>query len=107
MSQLPDPSNHQAAGEQRAYTPYEQVGGPPPRNAFAVAAFWVGIGSLVVNTFALVSIAAIVFGIMGVRRANVFARRGDQPLGRKLAVWGIVIALVGMLGTLLLKGLLF
>jgi hypothetical protein len=48
---------------------------------------WVGLASLVLGFIWLVPIAGIVLGVLG---------RAREPLGRRLATWGIVLAAVSL-----------
>lgn len=64
----------------------------------AAAISWVPL----INVFALVlSIIAVAFGAVGLRRANAYARDGYGPVGRGMAITGIVIGVIGLIFALI------
>lgn len=77
------------------------AGGVTPTNALAIAALVVGILSLpaifTVIFGVILGIAAIVLGVMGVKKA-----RDLQGSGRGLAIGGIVTGTIGLVGSLLI-----
>lgn len=77
------------------------------KNAPATAGMWLGIASLVVNTFLVTSLAAIVLSALGLTRASRFTTAGYAPVGRTKAVLGLILAVLGAGGTVAFKALLF
>jgi hypothetical protein len=67
--------------------------GPPPSNGIAIASF-------VLSLFGF-GLLAVIFGVMGLRRARELEASGQSPVGRGFAQWGIGIAIVaGFIGIL-------
>ncbi len=70
--------------------PYARVAYPAPyrrpTNGMATASLVLGIIGVVMCTFIVPSVLAVVFGIIGVRRANRLGREGKGK-----AVWGLVL----------------
>lgn len=77
------------------------------KNTRATAGLVLGVLSLLVNSFLVVSVAAIVLCALGLVRAGQLTAAGYAPVGRTAAVAGVVLAVVGAGGTVALKGLLF
>ena len=77
------------------------------KNSPATNALVLGIICLFVNFLLLASIAAIVWGGIGLSRANMYENRGYPPVGRKKAGWGMGLGIVGLLASVALKGLMF
>jgi hypothetical protein len=77
------------------------------KNTPATVGLVLGIVALVVNSFAVASLAALVFSVLGLNRAGQLVQAGYGPVGRTKAIWGIVLSLLGGAGTVLFKGLLF
>lgn len=74
---------------------------PPPRdpelvNRFAVAGFTVGLLALFIDAVGIPSIVAIVFCVLGLRRARELDARGKGPFGRRRCLWGIGFAVFGL-----------
>jgi hypothetical protein len=65
------------------------------RNRLAVWSLWFGLVCLFANPLCGFSIAAVVRGVQGLRRANGWQRDGYPPRGRGWAVAGIVLGVVG------------
>lgn len=91
--------------------PLEGLARPLPplvlKNTPATAGMWLGIASLVVNTFLVTSLAAVVLCALGLTRASRFTTAGYAPVGRTRAVAGLVLAVLGAGGTIAFKALLF
>lgn len=66
-----------------------------------------GIICMVVNSFLLVSVPALILSIVGLSRAGQLERSGFGAIGRTKAVWGLVLAILGTLGTAFFKLFLF
>lgn len=102
---LPGPGSN---APNRRYDPYnpdaDRAAGKntPARNGL----IW-GILCLLANPLFLVGVAGIVWASVGLGRANRWAREGWPATGRTQAVWGLVLGIIGTLGTLILKGGLF
>ena len=79
----------------------------PPRNGAATAGLTLGIICMFVNSFLLVSVPAFICSIVGLTKASRLEAAGFGPLGRASAVWGLVLSILGTLGTVFLKLLLF
>ena len=69
------------------------------RNRLAVWSLWFGLVCLVANPLCGISIAAVVRGVQGLRRANAWQRDGYPPLGRGSAIAGIALGIVGTILT--------
>jgi hypothetical protein len=65
------------------------------RNRFAVWSLGFGLVCLFVNPMCGISIAAVVRGVQGVRRADGWQRDDYPPIGRGSAIAGIVLGVVG------------
>ncbi|GAA2724288.1 DUF2510 domain-containing protein [Cellulomonas aerilata] len=76
-------------------------------NNLATAGLVLGVVALLVNTFLVVSIAALVLSVLGLNRAGQLVQAGYGPVGRGKAIAGIVLSLLGGAGTVLFKALLF
>jgi hypothetical protein len=67
--------------------------GPPPTNTPALVSFilsLVGVG-----------LVALILGFIGLKKAREFEAQGLPPVGRKLAAWGIGIAITfGLIGSI-------
>ena len=70
------------------YTPDE---GPAKANTPALVSLVLGIVSILVNPLLLVGIAALILGIIGLRRAS----RSFPPVGRQRALAGIILSIIG------------
>lgn len=88
-----------------AYTPAYPAAYPAvrPTNGVATAGGVCGIVAAaiswipIVNVFSLVlSIVAVALGAVGWRRANTLQREAGQPIGRGMAITGVVIGAVGL-----------
>ena len=66
---------------------------PTDANRAATASLLVGIGSLLFNLFGLPAIAAIVLGVVGIRRSR------STGSGFAASVWGIVLGAISALVT--------
>ena len=78
---VPAPGQHHTASRSRS---------PLDANRAATASLFVGIGSLVFQLFGLPAIAAIVLGVVGIRRSRS---------GFAASVWGIVLGAISALVT--------
>src|SRR6187431_3065108 len=63
-----------------------------PNRTYSLLAFVLAIGSLALGQTVVLPIVAIVLGIMGYRQ---------EPAGRTLSVWGIVLAAFALFGWVL------
>ena len=79
----------------------------PASNAAATAGLTLGIIAMFINTLMIMSLLALIFSIVGIGQAGHVARAGYGPVGRTRAIWGLVLSILGALGTLLFKALLF
>lgn len=110
----PDPT---AGGAQRwwdgrAWGPHASAVPPQPlvvriTNGHATAGLVLGIVSLIVNTFTVVSILGLIFSIIGITRAGTLESAGYGPVGRARAVWGLVLSILGGALTATFKLFLF
>ena len=66
-----------------------------------------GIVSLLINTFLIVGMLAIMFSVLGLRNADRFQSAGYAPGGRGTAVTGLVCGIVGTVISLLFKWVFF
>ncbi|NMO53674.1 DUF2510 domain-containing protein [Actinoplanes sp. TBRC 11911] len=74
----------------------------PARNALIL-----GIISLIINPLCLPAIGAIVYGILGIKRAGVLTEAGFGSAGKGKAITGLVLGSVGLVATVILKGFFF
>lgn len=78
------------------YNPYNSARDLAARkNTPATNGFVFGIISILVNPFLLISIGAFIWSGVGLARAKKWQGEGYEPVGRRKAVWGIVLASVG------------
>lgn len=77
------------------------------KNTLATNGLVFGILSLLINPFLLFGIGAILWGSFGLARANRWEREGNDLIGRKRAIWGIVLGGVATFFTMSLKGFMF
>lgn len=78
-----------------------------PRNGAATAGLTLGIICMFLNSLLLVSTPAFICSIVGLNRASQLEAAGYGPVGRTAAVWGLVLSILGALGTIFLKLFLF
>lgn len=71
-------------------------------NAPATAGLVLGIISVVANPLLLVGITSFILSVKGLSRARKWESEGSTPVGRKKAVWGIVLASIGSVISLLI-----
>lgn len=90
-----------------AGTPAPRVQPALPRNNHATAGFVLGIVSMVGNPLAVVSVIGLVLSFVGLNRANQLGRHGYAPVGRKRAIWGLVLSGLALLFTGTVKAFLF
>lgn len=95
---------HQADHSDALYTKLPE---PNLANGQATAGMILGIVSLLINTFLIVGLLAIVFSVLGLRNADRFQSVGYGPRGRGAAVTGLVCGIVGTVISLLFKGAFF
>ncbi len=89
----------------RGYSPYKPGRDlAAGKNTLATNGLVFGIISLLINPFLLFGIGAILWGSFGVARANKWEREGNDPIGRRRAIWGIVLGGVGTIFSMALKG---
>ena len=114
----PDPTG---TGGQRWWdgTAWTEHAGPPAgapgvplrqaavRNGHATAGFVLGIVAMVGNPLAVVSVIGLVLSFVGLNRASTLGRHGYAPVGRKRAIWGLVLSGLALLFTGTLKAFLF
>ncbi|MHA7132219.1 hypothetical protein [Oerskovia turbata] len=104
------PSGNASSAAAGPYSWSGQSAAPPPggwapatTNAPATLSLIAGIIAALANLFFLPGIAAIVLGIVGLRRAS----RSTPAVGRARSIWGIALAVVGTIsGVLLLFAIL-
>jgi hypothetical protein len=77
------------------------------RNTAATVGFVLGIVSVVVNPVLLVGIGAIGFSAFGFNRASLMSQFGYAPIGKRKAILGMILGLVGILESVMYKGSLF
>ena len=65
----------------------------PPRNSAATASVTFGVLSFVIP--AVAGLLGLVFGVLGVLRANRFAADGEGPVGRTKSFVGIALSIIG------------
>ena len=70
------------------------VGRAAGSNSHAIAALIVGIGSILINPLGASTVAAVVLGVVALRRAKNYA---PQLARRGMAIAGMVIAVVGLI----------
>jgi hypothetical protein len=87
--------------------PGPAVHAPQPRNGHATAGFVLGIVSMVGNPLAVISVIGLVLSFVGLSRANRLGEHGYAPVGRKRAIWGLVLSGLALLFTGTLKAFLF
>jgi hypothetical protein len=68
------------------YTP-----APRPRNGMANAGMFLGIASLLINSYAITSLGAIVVSIIGIRRSIALFRETGDAVGRWPATIGLAL----------------
>ncbi len=73
------------------------------RNTQATAGLVLGIVAMVVDPLGIPAILGIVFSGLGLSRAGQLQRFGYAPVGRTKAVWGLVLSILGLLGTATFK----
>lgn len=78
-----------------------------PRNGAATAGLVLGIICMFVNSFLLISTPAFICSIVGLVKASQLQAAGYAPVGRAAAVWGLVLSVLGAIGTVFLKLFLF
>jgi hypothetical protein len=87
----------------RNYDPYNpQADRVHRKNTPARNSLLLGILSLLLNPLGLPAIGAMVWGALGVTRANQWAREGLTPIGKSMAIRGIVLGFISHLGMVLL-----
>ena len=80
---------------------------PVLTNTPATVGLVLGAFAMLVNSFLLASLAGVVLSFIGLRRAGQLSDAGYAPVGRRRALAGLVLWLLGGAGTVLFKGLLF
>ena len=103
----PPPPAPSSAAAPPAPTSYgaATVGAVPATNGLATAGLILGIVSIFLNTFFVVSIAGIVVSALGIKRAGDQAKAGLVPVGKTAAIWGLVLAILGAINSLAWKWL--
>ncbi|WP_291377774.1 DUF4190 domain-containing protein [Demequina sp.] len=86
---------------------YAALPEPNLANGQATAGMILGLVSLLINTFLIVGMLAIVFSFLGLRNADRFQSVGYGPRGRGAAVTGLVCGIVGTMISLLFKWVFF
>jgi hypothetical protein len=87
------------------YRPARDLAGG--KNSAATSSLISGIVSLVINPFLVVGIGALIWGSIGLARANRWSRQGHEPVGRVKAIWGIVLAAISTVYSTFLTVALF
>lgn len=77
------------------------------KNTPSTAGLTLGIISMFIDPFAIPALLGIIFSAIGLNRANRLSQHGYGAVGRAKSVWGLVLSILGLLGTLLFKALLF
>ncbi|RYV50116.1 hypothetical protein [Pengzhenrongella frigida] len=77
------------------------------RNTAATVGLVLGLVSVVVNPILLVGIAAIGFSAFGYNRASLMSQFGYAPIGKRKAVLGMILGLLGIIESVVFKGSLF
>lgn len=70
---------------------------PERSNRFANAAIAVGALAVFVDAFAVPTVVAIVFAVLGLRRSRAIDARGKGRVGRRRCLWAVGLALFGLL----------
>lgn len=78
-----------------------------PKNSRATTAMVLGIISLLINPLCIVSILAIVNGVAGRKQVEQARMAGYAPVGSGAATAGIVLGIIGTIGSVLLLVLNF
>jgi hypothetical protein len=97
-----------APAKRGRYNPYDPTAdlasgkNTPARNALIL-----GIIALVINPVCIPALAAVFWGIVGIKRASKFAEAGSAPVGKGKAIAGLVLGSIGVVATLLFKGFMF
>ncbi len=73
------------------------------KNTQATAGLVLGIVAMVVDPLGVPAILGIIFSGLGLSRAGQLQRFGYAPVGRTKAVWGLVLSILGLLGTATVK----
>jgi len=73
------------------------------RNRPATVGLVLGIVALVVNPVLLVGAAAIIVSGVGLNRANLMSQFGYAPIGKRRAIAGVVLGLLGIVASMALK----
>lgn len=90
------------------YNPYDPARDlAAKKNTPATTGFILALASLLVNPVLLVGIGGLIWGIVGLSRANKWAAQGYPPIGKKRAIWAIVVGSIGTVLSIALKGFLF
>jgi hypothetical protein len=89
------------------YAPSYVPAVPAIRNTRATAGLVLGIVAMVVDPLGVPAILGIIFSGLGLSRAGELQRVGYGPVGRTRAVWGLVLSILGLLGTATVKLWLF
>ena len=96
------------AAETRPHSALAQpLAKPVLKNTHATVGLVLGIAALLLNTFLVMSVAGLVFSILGLNRAGQLVSAGYAPVGRGRAIAGMLLSLLGGAGTVLFKALLF
>lgn len=74
-----------------------------PSNRSSTAGLVLGIIAIFVNTFLFVSVLAVIFSLMGIRRSNTMLARYGHPIGRTAAVWGLVFGVLAIINSIAWK----
>ena len=76
-------------------------------NRPAKAGLLLGIVSVIVNPVLLVGLGAIVASAIGLNRAMLMSQHGYSAVGRTNAALGLILGLLGTVGSVVFKGSLF
>lgn len=77
------------------------------RNGHATAGLVLGIVAMVVNTLAVVSVVGLVLSFVGLSRADRLRQHGYAAVGRRKAIWGLVLSGLALFFTGTVKAFLF
>lgn len=104
-SEVPDPSRRTQDRTAAGVRPVPEE--TPGRNTAATVGLVLGVVSLVVNPVLLMGIGAVGVSAFGFNRAALMGQFGYAPIGKRKAVLGVLLGLLGILESVVFKGSLF
>ena len=90
-----------APGAPYPYQPYQPYVAAQPKNGIATAGFIVSLVGVLIGLYGITGIVGAVLSSVGLARANEFARTGLPPVGKGLAIAGIIVGVVGAILSIL------